>query len=200
MRRKIKFDDKTFEEIPFSFNEKYGEQFQKSLTKIFEQHKEGLQPLTNYYIAAKKGGRNLTKKIAKDVIQKFFFIFAPDLLQDTVHTIGVNTNEEGFKPRFNQALDLFEKKYFVKFKIKKGIPPALVEEKIIFSTSFSGGFFDMQVENFKSIENSLNLGELGGDLFVSVVKLPFIPYEIHQSLFDKLISIPLSKYSLPISR
>ena len=56
----------------------------------------------------------------------------------------------------------------------------------------------MQIIDALTRNRSLSLGDLGGDLMVSVIKLPFVKYEINQRMYDKYTSIPLKEMTVSI--
>ena len=211
MKNEIPIDKENLRKATDAFTNKLTTEFEEPLTNILQQHKDGLRPLTGYYISARKGKNHLSKKIAKDSIKKFVEVFAADFIQDTINSpildktlstldekgIGFGIDRKG-KPKFNLDIHNFGKQYFVKFVIKKGIPPMPIYEKMIFETSFSGGFYDMQIIDALSNYRRLNLGDLGGDLMVSVIKLPFIKHEINQRMYDKYTSIELKDITMAI--
>ena len=210
-RSEIPIDKENLRRATSAFKNKLSNEFVGPLATILDQHKDGLRPLTGYYISAQKGRKNLSQKIAKDVTKKFVEVFAMDFVQDSINSplldktlntmeergIGLGVDRRG-NPKFNLDIQNFYKQYFVKFVIKKGIPPIPVFEKIIFETSFSGGLYDMQIIDALTRNRSLNLGDLGGDLMVSVIKLPFVKYEINQRMYDKYTSIPLKEMTVSI--
>lgn len=210
-RNEIPIDQGNLNKIISAFKKTFTDEFEEPLTTIIEQHKDGLRPLTGYYISAKKGKNQLSKKIAKDVISKFLEVFAADFIRQTINSTALNETldtieengislgvERKLKPKFNFDTEFLGKQYHVKFLIKKGTSSTKIEEKIIFGTSFSGGFYDMQLLDVLWNKRSLNLGDLGGDFLISVDKLPFIRHEINQRMYDKYKSINLSDVIMPI--
>ena len=67
-----------------AFKNKLSTELQDPLQTIFDQHKSGLKPLTGYYISAKKGKKELSKKIAMDVTIKFIEIFVANFMKQTI--------------------------------------------------------------------------------------------------------------------
>ena len=213
-RNEIPIDQENLRKVTSAFKNKFSNEFEEPLTNILEQHKDSLRPLTGYYISAKKGKNQLSKKIAKDATRKFIEVFAADFIVEMINSptlnktlktmddrgVGLGVDRKG-NPKFNLDVKSFWKQYFVKFVIKKGIPPKSFFEKIIFETSFSGGFYDMQLINALWKNRALNLGDLGGDFLISIVKLPFIhDYEINQRMYDKYASIELKDMTVAIPK
>jgi ribosomal protein S17E len=210
-KNEVIIDEENLQKVTDAFKNKLTTDFEEPLTTVLEQHKDGIRPLTGYYISAKKGKNQVSKKIAKEVVKKFIEVFAVDFissvinsaeLTNTLETVEEHVGVDGKgKPKFNQDFAYVGKEYFVKFIIKKGFPPKSFYEKIIFETSFSGGFYDMQLIKTLSQKRFLNLGDLGGDFLISVVKLPFMRnYKINQRMYDKYTSIKLNDLTLEIPK
>lgn len=215
-RNEIPIDAEILQKVTHAFKNKFTTEFEEALTTILEQHRDSLRPLTGYYISAKKGKKQLSNKIAKDAINKFIEVFAVDFIVDMINSpllnqtlktldesgigIGLGVDSKG-NPKFDLDVNGFWKQYFVKFVVKKGIPPKTFYEKMIFETSVSGGFYDMHLIDTLWNNRSLNLGDLGGDFLISVVKLPFIhDYEINQRMYDKYAGIELKNLTVIIPK
>ena len=232
-RNEIPIGKENLRRVTSAFKNKLTTEFEEPLATILEQHKDGLKPLTGYYVSAKKGKKQLSKKIAKDATSKLLEVFAADFIHKTInspfldetlkivdesietkgnnltinlpesknalsdHGMGFGIDSKG-NPKFNLDIHNFKENYFVKFIIR-GIPPKSFSQKMIFKIKFDGGFYDTIILNVLRNNRSLQLGELGGELLVYVIKLPFIKQEFELPMYDNFTAIPLPDVNIPIT-
>lgn len=86
-RNEIHIDSENLRKVTTAFKDKLSAELVDPLNTVLEQHKDGLKPLTGYYLSAKKGDKKqLFKKIAMDVVARLLEVFVANYMETMIES------------------------------------------------------------------------------------------------------------------